>query len=179
MPPVVDSRTVRAATAWRATLFGLGGVLAACGPAGETKQTAKAAAPPRCQATVDEAVAAAVADYIKQAKPKPERFLIASGTDSALGDPGTAALQDRGPTYMFPGDPALQATVRAQLHEKGDYTTLLVVRKSATQSGHDAAVGLGGHFIGGEDDGKAAGPRRYTLACDSTSWHVTTSAAGT
>lgn len=148
------------------------GATAACGAPANDTAAAKQAAPPACTATVDDAVAASTTDYIKQAKPKPERFLIAAGTDSALGDAGLAALQDRGPTYLFPGDAALQATVRAQLHEKGDYTTLLVVRRAATKDGPRASVRLDGHYIGGEDEGKTPGPRAYTLHCDSTTWRV-------
>jgi hypothetical protein len=157
-------------------------VAASCGPSADAGKGASAKAdarPVACTATKDDAVAAAAADYIKEAKPKPERFLIAAGTDSALGDPGLTALQNRGPTYLYPGDPTLQATVRAQLHEKGDYTTLLVVRQTATQDGKKAAVRLNGHYVGGESDGQTPGPRAYTLGCDSTTWTVVESRAET
>jgi hypothetical protein len=110
-------------------------------------------------------------------KPKPERFLVAAGTDSSLGDAGLTALQDRGPTYLFPGDPALQATVRGQLHEKGDYTTLLVVRHGAEAARGAATVRLAGHFVGGEEDGRPAGARSYVFACDTAGWHLRNSSA--
>jgi len=127
---------------------------------------------------MDGAVGAAVASYVKQVKPKPERFLVSAGTDSAVGDAGLVALQDKGPTYLFPGDPALQVQVRAQLHEKGDYTTLLVVRHGATTGDKKSAtVRLAGHYVGGEENGKVAGARSVTLSCDSAGWHVTTSNA--
>lgn len=151
---------------------------AACGaPAKDTVAARKQAGAPPCTATVDDAVAASTTAYVRDAKPKPERFLVAAGTDSALGDAGLIALQDKGPTYLFPGDAALQATVRAQLHEKGDYTTLLVVRQHASAEGPTAVVRLNGHYVGGEDDGKTPGPQAYTLACDSTSWRVQSSNA--
>jgi hypothetical protein len=151
-------------------------IAAGCGDAGKARQTAQAGAqtaPPPCQATLDEAVGVAVKAYIKDAKPKPERFLISAGTDSALGDGGLTALQDKGPTYLFPGDPALQAQVRSQLHEKGDYTTLLVVRKGAEKKEREASVSLDGHYVGGETDGQHAGPRSFRLACDTSGWHLT------
>ncbi|MBV9880358.1 MAG: hypothetical protein JO180_07675 [Gemmatirosa sp.] len=173
---VVHSRMGRAAGARRAVLLGAGSalagsMLAACGPA-EGGGKAAAAAPVACRASVEDAVAAAVGAYVKQATPKPQRFLVAVGTDSALGDAGTTALQDKGPTYLFPGDPALQANVRTQLHDKGDYTTLLVVRHAASAKAGEASVALAGHYVGGDEDGKPAGPRTYALSCDSTTWHV-------
>ena len=118
----------------------------------------------------------AVAEYVKQVTPKPERFLTAAGTDSALPDPGVQVLQDKGPLYYFPGDPAQQANVRAQLHEKGDYTTLLVVPRGSTVAARSASVRLAGHFVGGEEDGRAAGERNYAFACDSAGWRMTRAA---
>lgn len=124
------------------------------------------------QGRVDDLLPAAVAAYIKDAQPKPQRFLISVGTDSALGDAGLRALQDKGPTYQFPGDPALQTQVRALLHEKGDYTTLLVVRKGGAVKGTTGSIDLAGHYVGGEEDGKAAGLRTFTFACDTSGWQL-------
>jgi hypothetical protein len=165
-----------------AGILAAGALIAACsGSARDQRGTGKTAAtsattPGACRATVDDAVGLAVTDYVKAAKPKPERFLVAAGTDSALGDAGLTALQDKGPTYLFPGDPALQATVRSQLHEKGDYTTLLVVRRGAIAQGGMATVLLAGHYIGGETDGQHAATRSFTFACDTAGWHLKTSA---
>ena len=118
----------------------------------------------------------AVAEYVKQATPKPERFLTAVGTDSALPDPGVRVLQDKGPLYYFPGDPAQQASVRAQLHDKGDYTTLLVVPRGSRLSERSATVRLGGHYVGGAEDGRTAGDRSYSFSCDTTGWRMTKAA---
>jgi hypothetical protein len=178
MNPRSHSRTVR--RAGLALVGGIAGVagLAACGgPASDTK-TAQGGgcSPASCRATLEDAVGLAVTHYVKAAKPKPERFLVAVGTDSALGDAGLTALQDKGPTYLYPGDPALQAQVRTQLHEKGDYTTLLVVRHAAEAKDGAASVSLAGHYIGGESDGQHAGPRSFRFACDSV-WHLKDSSA--
>jgi hypothetical protein len=125
--------------------------------------TAEAAT--RCAPGTDPALTLAVADYIRRADPKPQRFLVAVGTDSALPEAGQRALQDRGPMFLFPGSAALQAQARAMLHDKGDYTTMLVVLREATRADSAATIRLDGHYVGGEEDGRNAGPRRYQLVC--------------
>ena len=172
MIPLPHSRA-----AWCAVLVA---TCVACGGGGPDARTAtagdgKSSGP--CRATLEQAVGLAVGQYIKGAKPKPERFLVSAGTDSALGDAGLTALQDKGPTYLFPGDPALQTQVRGQLHDKGDYTTLLVVRRAADKQGDTASVSLAGHYVGGEADGRHAGPRSYRFACDTAGWHLRDSTA--
>ena len=171
MNPFPHSRAARCALA-AATCLACGG------PGSETKtaQSGSGSGGP-CRATLDQAVGLAVGQYIKGAKPKPERFLVSAGTDSALGDAGLVALQDRGPTYLYPGDPALQGQVRGQLHEKGDYTTLLVVRKGAESKNGAASVSLAGHYVGGESEGQHVAPRSYRFACADSVWHLKDSSA--
>lgn len=172
--------TIPAAPRVRAPLFALllASALAACGNPQDMGRALERSAAKRAnlaacsQGRVEDLLPLAVAVYIKEAKPKPERFLVATGTDTSVGDAGMRALQDKGPTYMFPGDPTLQATVRAQLHEKGDYTTLLVVKKGGAVHGSTASIDLAGHYIGGEDEGKHAGARTFTFACDSSGWRI-------
>jgi hypothetical protein len=130
-----------------------------------------------CRGGDERTLELAVAEYVKQAKPKPQRFLTAPGTDSALPDPGVRVLQDKGPLYYFPADPAQQASVRKQLHDKGDYTTLLVVPRGSSMNERSATVRLGGHFVGGEEDGRPAGDRSYAFTCDSAGWRITKAAA--
>jgi hypothetical protein len=83
-------------------------------------------------------------------------------------------LQDKGPTYYFPGGAEAQA--RAMLHDKGDYTTLLVVPRKGTHAERSATVRFDGHYVGGEEDGKPAGERTYTFSCDSAGWRMTNKA---
>src|SRR4051812_12675451 len=99
--------TPRAFPAPLATLVFAAGALAACGPSDGSSHASRDPSL-ACRATMDDAVGTAVASYVKPLKPKPERFLVSAGTDSAVGDAGLVALQDKGPTYLFPGDPALQ-----------------------------------------------------------------------
>ena len=125
-----------------------------------------------CVDGTDDALRLAVREYVKTATPKPQRFLVSVGTDSALPEPGQRALQDLGPMYLFPGSPALQQQMRTLLHDKGDYTTMLVVLRDATRRDSTAIVRLDGHYVGGEEDGKPAGPRVYQVSCSAGAWRV-------
>ena len=127
-----------------------------------------------CQGGDDKVLRMAVTEYVKQAKPKPQRFLNAAGTDSALPPVAVEVLQGKGPTYYFSGGAEAQA--RAMLHEKGDYTTLLVVPRPGAKAERSATVRLGGHYVGGEEDGQEAGDRTYTFSCDSAGWRMTNNA---
>jgi hypothetical protein len=141
------------------------------------KSAARDGTPVVCGPGTAQAVTLAVTEFVKTAQPKPQRFLYSVGTDSALPDPGIRALQDHGPTYLFPGAPELQATVRAQLHDKGDYTTMLVVLREATRQDSTVAVRVHGHYIGGEEDGRSTGPRRLVAACSAGKWRIAGAAA--
>lgn len=125
----------------------------------------------RCVAPDDAVVGAAVTNYIKNLNPTPQRFLIGVGSDSALPAGAHRALQDKGPTWLFPPDSAMQATVRANLADKGDFSTLLVIYRG-TQRLDEArtVVRLGGRYVGGEHDGKVAASRTIHFNCDSLGW---------
>ncbi len=176
-PTTVPPRSAARAAFALATLLPLvacgggGGDSATRRPAPRTAAERVAAERP-CPPGTGEAIGVAVTDYIKRAQPKPQRFLVSVGTDSALPDGGLRALQDKGPTYLFPGSAALQAQARALLHEKGDYTTLLVVLKEATRQERAASVRLDGHYVGGEEEGKTAGPRSFQLECFEGKWRL-------
>jgi hypothetical protein len=160
--------------------------LAACGGGGDQRAVADSAGwlanaksaaardgtPANCGPGTADAVTLAVTEYVKTAMPRPQRFLYSVGTDSALPDPAIRALQDRGPTYLFPGAAEMQAAVRAQLHDKGDYTTMLVVLRDATRSDSTVAVRVDGHYVGGEEDGKPGGARRLVAACSGGRWRI-------
>ncbi|MGZ8491761.1 MAG: hypothetical protein ACXWZS_06070 [Gemmatirosa sp.] len=162
--------------------------LAACGGGGQPDPGDKAAAgnlvartraaaarpegPKVCAPGTDDALTLAVREYVKQATPKPQRFLVSVGTDSALPEAGQRALQDRGPMYLFPAAPALQQQIRTLLHEKGDYTTLLLVLRDASRRDSTVTVRLDGHYVGGEEDGRPAGPRVYQASCSAGAWRL-------
>ena len=157
-------------------------LLAACGgDGGESKSIAQKAREAQFQETCGDGDARtmqlAVGAYVTEADPKPTRFLNAEGTDSALPPAGVSALQAKGPTYLFPGRAELQAQVRAQMKERGEYTTMLVVPRGSEVAETRARVTLRGHYVGGEEEGRSSPERTFRFACDSTSgWKLLTGA---
>jgi hypothetical protein len=158
----------------------------ACG-GGAGDQTAdrgnkQAAAAPACSSRDTTPVGLAVLEYIKSAVPTPQRYLSAAGTDSAVPDDGFKVLQDKGPTYFYTSDPKAQQQIKDKLASVGPYASLLVVYRGTqeTNDGNTVTVSLGGHYVGGEHDGKEAATRSIQVQCDSSGWRVaaTQSAAG-
>jgi hypothetical protein len=165
--------TIRLALAITAPIVS---ALAACGGTSE-KAAAEAktvATGPNCTSRDTTAVAVAVRDYITNARPTPQRFLNAAGTDSALPDDGFKVLQDKGPTYFYTSDPKGQAQVRERLEYSGPYASMLVVYRGKTEAdnGNMVTVTLGGHYVGGEHDGKVADNRSIAVRCDTTGWRL-------
>lgn len=156
-------------------------VLAACGDGSASKDSSggnkQAAAVPPCANADTTALRLAVLDYITTADPRPQRFLSAFGTDSALPEDGFKALQDKGPTYFYNDNPKNQEQVKQKLASAGPYATMLVVYKGQAESdnGNTVTVTLGGHYVGGEHEGKVAPVREVTVRCDSTGWRLPSS----
>lgn len=160
------------------------GLLTACSGDGASSAarrakntTATAAADtalPPCAGRDTTALRAAVLSYITTTEPRPQRFLSPFGTDSTLPEDGFLALQDKGPTYYWNDNPKNQQQVRDKLDAAGPYATMLVVYKGRTESdnGRTVTVTLGGHYVGGELEGKVAPVRAITVRCDSTGWRV-------
>lgn len=153
-------------------------LLAACGDGSAAKDAPsgsdQAATASMCAASDTTAVALAVLDYITYADPRPQRFLSAFGSDSALPEDGFEVLQGKGPTYYYNDNPKNQAQVKAKLAQAGPYTTMLVVYKGRqdADNGNTVTVSLGGHYVGGEHDGKEAPVRAIAVRCDSTRWRL-------
>jgi hypothetical protein len=113
----------------------------------------------------------ALRHYIKQTTPKPMRFLVAAGTDSALSETGAKVLQEFGPMYYYAGGEAAMQKVRERLDIVGPFPALLVVkRSSAKPTSSTEIIRLGGHFVTGEHDGKKAGSSQYTFVCGAGGW---------
>jgi hypothetical protein len=147
-------------------------LVAAC--SSEPKDNARFLGP--CADPTEAIVPPAVDAFITSIQPKPRRFLIAAGTDSALPAGAESRLQRHGPTYVYPADTALRRRVLARLDSTalvyGNMTTLLVTYRGLDRAGdHRALVRLGGYFIGGETDG-AVIHRSVQFACDTARWHV-------
>jgi len=151
--------------------------LAACGGSSADTRAARtqtAETGPSCTSRDTTAVGVAVRDYITNARPTPQRFLSAAGTDSALPDDGFKVLQDKGPTYFYTSDPKGQAQVREKLELSGPYASLLVVYRGSAEAdnGNTVTVTLGGHYVGGEHDGRVAEDRAIAVRCDTTGWRL-------
>jgi hypothetical protein len=126
-----------------------------------------------CSAPGAEVDSLAVAEYLEKVTPRPKRFLVPVGTDSALPDGAQQALQEKGPTFLYPADPKKQATVRDQLAARGTFPTLLVAYRGMRRLDDGrVVVRIGGHFVGGAENGQAAPSRAIYLKCDTARWHV-------
>lgn len=123
----------------------------------------------RCGMPGDSTIARAVTEFVKQVTPTPQRFLATVASDSAIPDAARAALQDRGPTYLYPPDSVNRAKIRQKLMSVGDYTALAVVYRGMSHPDPThTIIRLGGHFV---DVGKGAPPSveaDLEFACDST-----------
>ena len=115
--------------------------------------------------------AEALTHYMAGVMPTPRRFLNAAGTDSALPERVLEAVQDKGPTYFYPGDEAGRQVVLAKLKDAGPWATLLVVwRGNEVQNDSTVVIRLAGHYVGGDEDGQAAPQKSLTFACDTMPW---------
>jgi hypothetical protein len=113
----------------------------------------------------------AFTQYMDGLVPTPRRFLSAAGTDSALPEKVFEAVQDKGPTYFYPGEEAGRAVVRQKLRDAGPWATLLVVwRGNEVQNDSTVVIRLAGHYVGGDEDGQPALAKSLQFACDTLPW---------
>jgi hypothetical protein len=152
-----------------AKLIGIAALVAACAEKGAVARYARDA----CRLAPDSTVLFnGVRDYVIDASPTPQRFLYVVGTDSTPPEPGVLALQDKGPTYMYPPSGDQQAVVRTKLTSIGDYASLLVAyhgfkRVDATH----ATIRLSGVYVTGKSDGQTIPVADFPMECDSSGWH--------
>ena len=147
-------------------------MLAACS-GGESKKTSSGVV---CRQSKDSATWRAVVAYAKSSDPYAQRFLSASAGDSALPEVGVEALQDRGPTWLFPADSVGRGKVRDRLND-GVANTLLVYWHGMRPEGDTAmAVTLSGRYIGGKLEGTIAKQKVYRFTCPDDRWVLTDSA---
>jgi len=179
MPPLPRPRRRAAVRALvPAAVLVTAALVTACGGDGRGSAAGGRSSSASCAPDSGVTVAAAVAEFIKTAQPTPQRYLMASSTDSALPEAGMRALQDKGPTYYYPADTAQRAKVRAQLANIGDYNTILVVLHGVTPPAEGrTTVRLGGHYVGGKADGQSTAPRSYAFVCDTAGWRLADTAA--
>lgn len=147
-------------------------MLAACS-GGEGRKTSSEVT---CRQSKDSATWRAVVAYAKSSEHSAQRFLSITATDSALPEVGVAALQDRGPTWLFPADSAGRTKVRDRLND-GIANTLLVYWHGMRPEGDTAmAITLSGRYIGGKLDGTLEKERVYRFTCPDDRWVLADSA---
>jgi hypothetical protein len=153
-----------------AQLIGVAVLTAACAESGAVARYARDA----CRLAPDSAVVfRGFRDFVTSAAdPTPQRFLYVPGTDTTPPDAGILALQDKGPTYMYPPSGPQQAIVKTKLTSIGDFASLLVAYHGfkRTDAEH-ATLRLSGTYISGKADGHTVPVTDYPLACDSSGWH--------
>jgi hypothetical protein len=129
-----------------------------------------------CRQSKDSATWRAVISYAKSSDPYAQRFLAAMAGDSALPEIGVAALQERGPTWLFPKDSAGRAKVRDRLDD-GIANTMLVYWLGSQQEADTAmTIRLSGRYIGGKLEGTVAKARVYRFKCPEDRWVLADSA---
>jgi hypothetical protein len=122
-----------------------------------------------CATAGDSVIAAAVREYVGTLIPRPQRFLVS--VDSAVPDAARAALQSKGPTYLYSSDSALKKQVLDRLATVGDYPTLLLSFGGLQLlEGDHAVVRLGGRFVSGSLDNHPAPSKTMHFECDSARW---------
>ena len=163
-------------TAAKFLSLALAAALAACGGgernASDGRPSASGGTTGCTQPPGDSAYFVATQEYLKGLTPKPRRFLSPVGTDSALPEAAFKALQDNGPSYLYPSDAAGQKKVLERLEEVGPWTALLVSWRGVERLGDSAAViRLRGHYLLGADPNAPVTPARVLrFQCEGGRW---------
>jgi len=145
-------------------------VASACSPGETDKAAAPATSTRPCTTPADSVLGLATAAFTRHISPKPHRYLVPVGTDSALPASALWALQTSGATLnLFPRDTAQQRKVKAQLGANGSYTMLLVnYHGRRTLPDGRTALDFSGHYMGGDVEGKAVPRTTIVFTCHAT-----------
>jgi hypothetical protein len=171
--------------AWLVVLAAVG-VVTACstsessGDSAAARPATSAAVDTRpCVTPTDSILGLAAVQFTKFVTPKPHRFLIPAGTDSALPERAYWGLQTTGATLnVFPRDTAQQRKAKDQLSGKGKLTLLLVNYHGQRKLPDGrVAIDFSGHYIGGDVDGKAVPRVPVLFSCHATGERFTIEAA--
>ncbi|HET7585671.1 MAG TPA: hypothetical protein VFK13_12225 [Gemmatimonadaceae bacterium] len=120
----------------------------------------------------------AASDYLDSVNPKPRRFLEATNADSTLPAGARQAMQDIGPTYLYPPDSAQRALVLTRLKSYGSVPTLLLSYRGSQRPARDSlVVSFEGMWVGGADDGKKVPPSTARFHCNDGVWERDAAAA--
>jgi hypothetical protein len=145
-------------------------VIAACSGGNE-----RAGSPIACVEPGDSVLYKAATAYLRALEPKPVRFVLAPSGPDALPSAARAAVQQVGPTFLWPAGNDLQQQMRETLKQKGQFTTLLVTFKGMQRTGRDeVVVRYGGRYIGGDLDGREANVGAVHFFCETARWQLDT-----
>ncbi|HEY7896167.1 MAG TPA: hypothetical protein VIC24_14795 [Gemmatimonadaceae bacterium] len=127
-----------------------------------------------CGAPDGPEITSALDQYLAGLDPQPQRFLYYAVGDSALPYPAVTELQAKGPTYIWPSEPAQQKKQLESLKSKGDAITLLVLWTGMdTTKTSSSSVGFAGRFMDAEDSDKPVPGKNIGLQCRGNQWQVT------
>lgn len=117
-----------------------------------------------CGTPADSVIGLASEQFVKNVAPKPHRFLVPEGTDSAVPRSAYWALQTTGATVnVFPRDTAQQRKGLAQLSPNNSMTLLLVnYHGQDTMPDGRVSIEFSGHYLAGAPRGTSL-PRTAVL----------------
>lgn len=127
-----------------------------------------------CRDPGPEVIGAAAAKWVTLVSPRPGRFLNPVGTDSAFPEASTQPLQDRGKLFLYPKDSAGRTVIHQRLVQGGEVPTVLLANHGVRRlDDENAVVRLGGHFVGGPENGTAVPTQAFYFRCDNAEWKLT------
>ena len=169
----------------RLVVLAVVGVATACSAGDKSGDTAAAAKPVAtdtrpCVTPVDSILGLAAVEFTKQVSPKPHRYLIPAGTDSALPERAYWGLQTTGATLnVFPKDTALQRKAKTQLSSNGKMTLLLVNYHGQRKLPDGRlAIDFSGHYMGGDVEGKSVPRTTILFSCHAQGQRFSVEGAG-
>lgn len=136
----------------------------ACSPGDSADRPAAKPAARACVTPPDSVIGLAAERFVKGVSPKPHRFLVPEGTDSALPRSAYWALQTTGATVnVLPRDTAVQKRGLQQLSPNNSLTLLLVsYHGQDTMPDGRVSIEFSGHYLAGSPRGTAI-PRTAVL----------------
>jgi len=140
--------------------------LGACG--GGSGGGAQASA--NCPAMDSPEYTSAIDEYLHDLNPQPLRFLFYASGDSALPDAARSVLEEKGPTYLYPTDPADQKKQLDNLKMKGDAVTLLLLYTGIDTTRAGNTIGFAGRYLDKSDSGKTSPPKSILFQCRDHQW---------
>ena len=145
-------------------------ILSACGSGESTDRPAATPAARACVTPADSVVGLATERFVRTVSPKPHRFLVPEGTDSAVPRSAYWALQTTGATVnVFPPDTVAQKRGLQQLSPNNSLTLLLVnYHGQDTMPDGRVSIEFSGHYLAGTPRGTAIPRTAILFNCAAT-----------